>query len=523
VHGRAIRAAIAASLLVVVVSVSAQASAAPGRARSGRVDTKAILKFGVNLQEVDAPGGAKLDPAHMQGDPQYSEWGNLIYDNLARAAPSGGLAPGLATKWTLPDDHTITLTLRRDVMFQDGTPFDANAVKFGLERTLHSPDIRQQKDFAQLASVDVIDDHAVRLNLNSPIAAAFLSQLTKPSTFVVSPTAVQKEGDDFADHPVGAGPYKVTAFDVNRVLSLRKAKGYWDKGGWRLAGVDFVQIAAGPQSINGILSGQIDMFVLVDQATAAAVREAPDIKVFTQASDSSMYYLDLCENQPPFDKVEVRRAVAYAIDRNELNQAGTNGEGVVSDELFPKGSRFYFPEYADKYPHNLQKARQLLKRAGLANGASFDLATFPNPTFDSVVLAVQAQLEKVGLRATIKATANIVQDAFIDKKYPSNLLSTIDPGPAKLSTVTPGNLTDYCGYDRSEVSAAIQTIKSSAEPDQQKQAWRTAQQALAQDVPFLVLYFGPLQLAYNAAKVGGVTQLLAQGSGPTFRQIYMKQ
>jgi ABC-type transport system substrate-binding protein len=136
---------------------------------------------------------------------------------------------------------------------------------------------------------------------------------------------------------------------------------------------------------------------------------------------------------------------------------------------------------------------------------------------------VQAQLAEVGLKVNIKATANIVQDLFIDKKYASSLLSTIAGGAAKLGVVTPGFLTNYCGYDRPSVAEAVKTLKSTPDPAQQKQAWYAAQQALVEDVPFLVLYFGPIQFAYNATKLGGVTQLLAQGEGPSFRTMFMKK
>ncbi|TMK61264.1 MAG: hypothetical protein E6G60_11675 [Actinobacteria bacterium] len=305
-------------------------------------------------------------------------------------------------------------------------------------------------------------------------------------------------------------------------LSVRKVKNYWDKRGWKLPGVDFVQLSQGPQEVNAIRSGQIDTFAVADQGTADAVKTGSGLGVLTQASDSAMFFFDMCRDQPPFDKLKVRQAAAYTIDRNALNQAANSGDGIVTDELWPKGSQFYFPEFADKYPHNPKKARRLLQQAGAA-GATFDLMTYPAPAFQQVVPAVQEQLKKVGLNARIVQTTNIAQDLYIAKKAPSNILSTINPGVAKLNNLTPKFLTNYCGYDRPDVTAAIETLKSSPDPAKQKDAWRTAQKAMVDDVPFLVLYFGPVRQAYVAKKVGGVTQMLEQGQGPSFRQMYLKK
>src|SRR5947209_1513998 len=349
-----------------VLVVAGAAGTVPSTASAGSkaaVDTKSILKYGTDLQQTDSGAGPTLDPALMKGDPRQNTWGNLVYDNLVRVAPDGRYVPGLATSWTFPDDKTIELSLRK-ITFQDRTPFNGDAVKFSFERTLRGGNV-SNRDFLQLDTVEVVNDNTVRIHLKTAIVAAFLAQLHNYTTFVVSPTAVEKEGADFGKHPVGAGPYELRELVPDERLSVRKVKNYWDKRGWKLPGVDFVQLSQGPQEVNAIRSGQIDTF------------------------------------------------------------------------------------------------------AGAA-GATFDLMTYPAPAFQQVVPAVQEQLKKVGLNARIVQTTNIAQDLYIAKKAPSNILSTINPGVAKLNNLTPKFLTNYCGYDRPDVTAAIETLKSSPDPAKQK-------------------------------------------------------
>ena len=204
-----------------------------------------------------------------------------------------------------------------------------------------------------------------------------------------------------------------------------------------------------------------------------------------------------------------------------MNEAANGGNGVPSDQVFPKGSQFYFPEFS-KYPYNPAKAKQLLKKADVPKDYSFDVATFPSPAFETTMDVLQQQFAKVGLKMNIKPDANFVQNVLLAPQYPSYMVSSIRSGTGKISSLTPGSTANFCKYDRKSVADAIAQLNATADPAKQKDAWRAVAQAMAEDVLFLPLYFSPVQVAYNSDKVGGV-QLLDQGEGPNFRTIYLKK
>jgi ABC-type transport system substrate-binding protein len=518
--------------LVVVALAAGSFGVAPAAAsarRAAQVDTSGILHVGEDLV-VTGVNGSQVDflAASTGASPQWNQWMNLIYDNLVRVAPNGSALPGLATAWSFPDPLTIELKLRTGVKFQDGTPFNAEAVKFSFDRTLNSDLAKNNhidKNFLQVDNVEVVDDNTVRIHLKTPVQSAVFDLLHKPEAYVVSPTAVQKEGADFAQHPVGAGPYKLTEFTPEKVVSLRKWDGYWEgtnKSVWRLAGIDFDQLTQGPQFVNGLRSGAVDLIRVTEQQTADALKSDSSVKLVSQASDSSMYHFDLCVTDPVFKNLKVRQAIAYAINRDELNQAANGGNGVTSDQVFPKGSAFYFPEFS-KYPYNPKKARQLIKQAKVPSDYSFDVATFPSPAFEPTMDVLQQQFARVGLKMNIKEDANFVENVLITPKYPAYMVSSIRSSTGKVASMNPATSADFCHYNSKAVTDAITQIDSTADAAKQKTAWRVIAQAMAKDAFFFPLYFSPVQVAYNSDKVGGVLQLFDQGEGANFRTIYLKK
>jgi ABC-type transport system substrate-binding protein len=510
------------AMAVIVVTALAMGTTAAAVPRAVSVDPNGILKYGIDLTASGAGGVISLDPATIIGSPFNIAPARLIYDTLVRQGPKGP-EPGLATAWRFPDQQTIDLTLRKGATFQDGTPFNAAAVKFGLQRTMAANNPNLDKNFAQLDSVEALDDSTVRLHLKTPVLAAFFNLLSAKDTFIVSPTAVQKEGSDFAAHPVGAGPYSLKEFTPEQLISLRKYKGFWQKSGWKLAGVDFVQSANGPSEVTALLSNEVDMIPVPDDATRSALAGHPGVTVNSQASDSSVAHFDMCTTTPPFDKLAVRRAIAYAIDRKALNEAGTGGIGVVTDQPYPPGSVFYTRSAANRYPYSVAKAKTLLKGAGLPSGFDFDVMIFPSPTFQTQAEVLQSQLAKVGIKTKIVASPNYVSDLFTDNKAPTTVSFTINPGVGKIASVTPTSIADWCHFNDPKVTAGIDELNSAVgDVATQKAAWTDINKVIVDQVPMIFLYFNPVSVGYSN-NVGGVQQLYGTSQGPNFQTVYLKK
>ncbi|TMK54695.1 MAG: ABC transporter substrate-binding protein, partial [Actinobacteria bacterium] len=226
-------------VLVVAAGAFVPVSRAGATTPPAKIDAKGILQYGLDLTVSGAGGTIALDPTEISGSPFNVTPARLIYDTLVRLDADGNPHPGLATAWKFPDDRTIELTLRTGVKFQDGTAFNAAAVKAGLERTLASGNPLLNKNFFELDSVEAVGDGTVRIHLKSPIVGAFFGLLSTKETFIPSPTAVKKEGSAFGQHPVGAGPYQLERFEPEQLIAVRKFKGFWQKRGWKLAGIDF--------------------------------------------------------------------------------------------------------------------------------------------------------------------------------------------------------------------------------------------------------------------------------------------
>src|SRR5262249_45423398 len=151
----------------------------------------------------------------------------LFYDGLLRRTQGGGFAPDLATKATIVDPQTIDVELRQGVVFSDGTPFDADAVKAGVERNKASSTSQFQAEFAALQDITVTGPHSLRITLNQPVAGAFYRLLGGPKFFVPSPKAV-RDGVDLDQHPVGAGAFVLDSFASGQKLEATKNPKYFD-------------------------------------------------------------------------------------------------------------------------------------------------------------------------------------------------------------------------------------------------------------------------------------------------------
>lgn len=456
------------------------------------IDTDAILRVGTLMSGL---GGPMFDMAeHNQG--LSTQWLDLIYDTMIRRTPDG-LEPRLATDWQVLEDGTVLeITLRDGVLFQDGTAFDAAAVANAWNRP--KPAV-QRTEVRAIESVEVVEPLKVRVTFSAPVAGDFINlTMTDPTFPVPSPAALAEYGDDYVDHPVGAGPYAFDSYEEDQTIRLRRWDGYWKDDGQPLAGVDFLNIAPGAPAVTALASGQVDL-VQISSKDKAGV-EAQGLAVTSQPGEATLG-LVLCTTEPPFDDPDVRAAMAHLVDRDAINQGAVVGEGTPTDQIFVPGSPFFSDELADRYPFDPDQARTLWEDSGAET--SVTLFTFvQSASGGSPAEILQAQLADIGVDVEILTSPDTADVPRLD---PDGLITAIRP-----TGLTPyfrpeasGGYVNWCGYQSDELEAALAVVSSGmANEDEVTEAWHGVSAALLDDLAVIWLVNEPMLVAHDDHVIG---------------------
>tara|TARA_R110002012_G_scaffold153312_3_gene313359 strand:+ start:416 stop:2098 length:1683 start_codon:yes stop_codon:yes gene_type:complete len=350
-----------------------------------------------------------LDPAAVTAVNDFRILVN-IYEGLTRYK-SGTLEvePSLATDWSISDDGTIyTFTLREGVSFQDGSPFNAEAVKFNFDRMLDENHPYYDTGpfplsffFGAVESTEVVDDLTVKFTLNAPYAP-FLSNLAYPTGLIVSPTAVAANGKDFGRNPVGTGPFKFAEWRSNEAVVVERNDAYWGDAAGTEA-VVFRPITDANTRVAEMLAGGIDLMVEVPP-TSLGQFQGDGFSVAEQAGPH-VWFLILNAKEGPFADKRVRQAANYAINKEAIVNDVLEGTATVAAGPTPPAFAWAYNDALDPYPYDPDKARALLAEAG-AEGAelTFYVTEGGSGMLDPVPMgtAIQADLQAVGLNVKIE-------------------------------------------------------------------------------------------------------------------------
>ena len=321
------------------------------------------------------------------------------------------IVPGLAESWTISKDGlTYTFKLRKGVKFHDGTPFNAEAVKFSIERQFN-PEHPANKlgkypfanfFFGNVKAVEAMDDSTVRFVLKEP-RASFLAVLTSGAASIVSPTAVRKWGADYPLNPVGTGPFRYVSWQRGQQVVLEKNPDYW-KGAVKLDRVVYRPIVEDQARLTELMTGAVDLIVGVPPDFVGQLEGSPKVSIARQVG-AHVWYLGINNQKKPFDDKRVRQALNYAVNKDAIVKDVLKGTGAVSKG--PVLPNTWGADAALKaYPYDPQKAKQLLAEAGYPNGFSTTLwvpesgSGMQSPVAMSTVM--QSNLKAVGVNVTLQ-------------------------------------------------------------------------------------------------------------------------
>jgi len=425
----------------------------------------------------------------------------LAFDTLVQYGSDFSIRPELAESWeTSTDGKRILFTLRQGVTFQDGTPFDAAAVKWNIDQRLDERINSPQRQLLTpiVASVDVVDPYHVAFNLVTP--SPVLSLLGERVGFMVSPTAWHQRGPAFGSQPIGTGAFVLKEWTRGSRVVLERNPNYWRVGLPYLDRIVVQDLAGSIIGVQRLLTGEIDYVDQLPPADVLPIEKRIGI-VLKPIKVGRWYFLQWHVNEAPFDNPKLRQAFAHAIDRARLNEIIMRGQGAVSEGPTPEGLWWYDPALKS-YPHDPVRAKELLAEAGYANGFEYVLSTPQVTVFQQINQLLQEQLGAVGIKVqlqpvaasewyarVVSGTTNLTPTRWTERADPDGLLYILFDGKGFANTMN---------YRNERVDVLLDQARTVYDMAERKKLYTEAQRLIVEDLPMIPLIFGAEYAALRA-------------------------
>lgn len=344
-----------------------------------------------------------LDPAMVSDQPTTGVLANLYEGLLMRKTGTMEPVPQLAESYRMVNETTWEFKLRRGVKFHNGEEFNAESVKFTLDRNIRPEQKAPQRSFiAIIKEVKIVDSYTVQIITDGP-SPTLPNRLTTLTAQMLPPKYVQEKGDQYlATHPVGTGPYKFVSWTKDEQLVLEANTEYWG-GAPQVKTLVFKPMPEASARIAAIQTGAVDIAANIPADQAATLKNNPNFSIQAVPSMLVVYMGIDAVTDTPTKKREVRQAINYAVDRETIVRDILRGYGKVSASAISE-EVFGFDSSLKPYPFDPEKARQLLRDAAYPNGFSVTLHG-PNGRYSmdrDVIQAIAGYLQNVGIKATVR-------------------------------------------------------------------------------------------------------------------------
>jgi ABC-type transport system substrate-binding protein len=341
-----------------------------------------------------------------------------VFDGLVDFDPKTlDLKPGLAKSWKFTDSKTLVLDLVEGVKFHDGTDFDAEAVKFNLDRYKSDQRSNVKADMESVGSVEVTGKAQVTLKLSKP-NSGMPNILTNRVGLMVSPKSIKDApGGNVDRKPIGTGPFKFVSWQDNDNFVLVKNENYWKPGLPYLDGINVRIINELNTIVRAVVAGEADLGINLQAPQKAVADRSPNI-VSVAAPSLVLYGAFINYGRPPLDNVKVRQAINYAINRDEINKIAAVGLGQPSSAILPKEHWACDPATQNMYNYDPEKAKKLLAEAGHPDGVEIETYGWADQLAMQRQEVIISQLARVGVKIKLTALApqQAVQAYMVEKK-----------------------------------------------------------------------------------------------------------
>lgn len=444
--------------------------------------------------------GLGADPDMLDPHLARTYYGRFVFaamcDRLVDVDENLKVVPGLATDWAWSDDgKTLTMNLREGVTFQDGEKFDANAVKFNIERALTLPGSLRKSEISSIDSVEVSGPMQVKFHLKTP-DAALLSQLTDRAGAMLAPEAAKKP--DFATHPVCSGPYQFASRVQQDRIVLTRFENYWNKSAYHFDKVIFLPIPDASVRLANLRAGDLD---LTEGVAASDVKTVEGDSKLALAKVTGLGYQGITFNinngkvdaNSPLKDPRVREAFSLAIDRDALNQVAFEGLYTPSNQAFSPVSAYHVNTPIST--RDVEKAKALLKAAGVTTPLNLTLLVTNNPTAQQVGQVIQAMVGEAGINLNLQMSEFA---SLLDRQQRGDYQLSLsgwsgrpDPDGSIYSFINSKGTLNDGRYSNPQVDEWLNAARLTNDQAQRQALYTKVVNQLQTDMPIAYLYFEP--------------------------------
>lgn len=485
-----------------------------------------LTAFGCNTRTKDyvtialSDQFSSLDSLTTKGSDAAAErLRNLIFNTLVKKNENFEYVGELAKEINASADGTeITFVLHDNVKFHNGKPFTSADVKYTFDTLMESDGYKkgaffetdeEGKQIPLIKSIATPDARTAVFTLaREGLDNQFLSNLVPIPIIPDGTAAVQKES------PVGSGPYKFVNFDsAQNTVDFESFEEYWE-GSPKIKKIRVKTVKDANSLQAELQSGGVDVAPLptnLSPDTISALGQNPNLKV-EKFDGSNIQYLQFNTEQAPLDKVKLRQAVAYGIDREKIIQQLLSGQATIAHSILPAGSWAY--NAGTKYDHDPEKAKQLLKESGYNNEPIKLMFSSGSAATSQYVQVMQNQLKEIGLNIDVAPLeGSVLRENMAKGLYQMNTGVWIggnqDPIFLKdlfASGAIPGEKVKCCNrsrYSNKEVDGLLQKAINANDREEAKRLYVEVQEIVSRDVPMIPLWY-PANIVVANKKIGNI-------------------
>lgn len=440
-----------------------------------------------------------LDP-HVYGGSAWKVLIGVVYSTLVAFDTKGEIVPGLAESWEQPDASTIVFRLREGVNFHGGEPLTAEDVVFSLERIRNEATGATLRSYLAEATVTAIDGRTIQLKKTSP-DASLLSVLGLPEAAIVSRAWIES-GTNIRANANGTGPFKLASYESSVLAKLVRNDGYFVKDQPLLDGIDLRMIKSDDARVSALRGGTLDMIDFVPWKDIDMLGRMPNFKV----DSASGAFMNIWFNatKSPWDNKQLRKAVAFAIDREAISRAAFFGHGApIYGAPTPEESPFFNADLAGLTSLDLTKARELMAEAGHESGLRMELIVFQGlGIYTTTAQVIQANLKEIGIDVSIKL---VEWSDLVDRKNTGNYEAMVYGVSMKLNDPDAygyyfGSESTYwakpIGYLDDALEEMLSRGRSEIDLEKRKQIYRELEERLLETMPWVFINYREQAQAY---------------------------
>ena len=429
----------------------------------------------------------QLDP-HLSSTAVDRQVLHSLFDKLVDIDEDMNIIPKLAKDWDISDDNqTYTFYLQEGVVFHDGTPFNAEAVKFNFDRML-DPALGSPRygEVEQVEQVKVIDEHTVEVQLKTPFSP-FLGDLTDRAGMMLSPTAVKESGEDFSQHPIGTGPYQFVERELQSHIKVSRFEEYWGEPAI-IKDVLYKPYTDENIRLTNLISGDVDMITVVGFKDIKKIEGDSAVKLSAKEGRGFLG-LHLNPSKAPFNNKEFREAINIAIDRKAITEVVYHGVALPAVSAFPPASWAHNPSL--EIPKgDLEKAKSLIEKSDVTD-PSFTIKVKPVETDKQMAEMVQSMLQEIGVTVTVEMQEiGSLLSSAIAGDYEALYLGwdgRTDPDGSVSRFFMSNGYNNYAKVNNPEIDKLLTDARISLDQEERKQIYQRFSEVVFDDANYIFL------------------------------------